>query len=730
MPAHYFSTEEMERFCLDLPPDIPASLLQEKAQTVNLLLKAPLYLASSDDRGLIIEMFASLARKIIRYSKAAYCTRDDGRNAMEMVFQRGFNDSQASLLSGRRPFAAMACQYEKPLLVREPTTHAGRELFDTLDIAEALIIPVSWNGMVRANWQLFANRPGTFTMDDIQLFWVLTMQCEMIFHHLAAAEPARQQTYIDPLTGLFNRHYFDHQLAVEFDRSQRQHTPLSLLMLDIDNFRQLNERFSHQAGDRVLQEIGRLLRRSTRRVDIISRHAGEEFSIILPHTDHVKAYLIGERIRRATEKHLFPVNLQQPVGLTVSIGIAAYPETSPTPADLVRHADAARYEAKRLGRNQSTIYTPQQTAGGQLEGTPRSGLDRAAIDRFAVGIRTLDNLGRLGGTLLASLLPRLGKPCFLFLAAEPQAGTATLVLAEKNGRACETCREMPLDRRLSERLRAWTEPGLMDADDRHLIAELLIETRGLPWERPVYRHPYLRNDAAPASLMLFLPPGHADAVIAALPHENGLQLERIAALLLRGVAARRDRRDFDRRALEALISFAEASLPSYGRHSRRTSRLLNDFGRHLDLAPETCRQLADTAFFYDIGMMGIDRGILLKKQPLTDDERSVCRQHPRLSWEIAKFTPGNVHPDRAAILHHHENFDGSGYPEKLSGTDIPLTARILALVDSYMAMTAPRPYRPAKSKPGALEEIDRLASTRFDPGLAREFCSFMEAGHA
>lgn len=151
----------------------------------------------------------------------------------------------------------------------------------------------------------------------------------------------------DGLTGLWNRRYFDRVLAHEWVRSKRYRVPMSLVLLDVDHFKRLNDRFGHDVGDRVLATLGRLLSEQIRSADVIARYGGEEFAMILPETGEQAAHMLAERCRQAVAKYPWA---HRPV--TVSVGVASLePGTATTASELVRRADQALYTAKAHGRN-------------------------------------------------------------------------------------------------------------------------------------------------------------------------------------------------------------------------------------------------------------------------------------------------------------------------------------------------------------------------------------------
>ncbi len=159
----------------------------------------------------------------------------------------------------------------------------------------------------------------------------------------------------DGLTGLLNHNEFYASLHKEFNRGQRHHHPMTLLMLDVDHFKRFNDQYGHQMGDLALKKVSLALKQSVRQSDLVARYGGEEFSVLLPETDLQEGLIFAERIREKVEqiKYLFDGNLleENPVAITVSIGVASLPEDAKSPDELVFLADQFMYVAKRSGRN-------------------------------------------------------------------------------------------------------------------------------------------------------------------------------------------------------------------------------------------------------------------------------------------------------------------------------------------------------------------------------------------
>ncbi len=167
-----------------------------------------------------------------------------------------------------------------------------------------------------------------------------------------ANDSLRELAFRDGLTGLYNHRYFQEVLESELDRAKRYNHPLSLLLIDIDFFKKVNDQFGHPAGDQVLQEVGNTLTKLIRRCDIVARYGGEEFAIILPETGATSAKVLAQRVRRGIEQMNVNYN-DQILSITISCGIASseIDNHGDTRAELIEYSDQALYRAKENGRN-------------------------------------------------------------------------------------------------------------------------------------------------------------------------------------------------------------------------------------------------------------------------------------------------------------------------------------------------------------------------------------------
>ncbi len=180
-----------------------------------------------------------------------------------------------------------------------------------------------------------------------------------LVHHLEAqTQILAKLAAFDELTGLYNRRAMIGALEAALKRMRVYRSPLSVLMMDLDHFKNVNDNYGHAAGDAVLREFARRLGVSVRQADIRCRYGGEEFCVLLPETGEEGAQVIAERIRKAVEQLLFPINRDKEIPVTVSIGLATLmPEEELEPAILLENADKALYKAKEEGRNRVALFS-------------------------------------------------------------------------------------------------------------------------------------------------------------------------------------------------------------------------------------------------------------------------------------------------------------------------------------------------------------------------------------
>jgi diguanylate cyclase (GGDEF)-like protein len=207
-----------------------------------------------------------------------------------------------------------------------------------------------------------SSRIGAFKAEHQRLIESLALQIAASLQNAHLYELAM----VDGLTGLFVRRYFDARIEEEIERSRRYGTPFSVIMLDVDDFKNLNDTYGHLVGDRVLRAIANVIKAQVRGVDTAARYGGEEMAVILPRTEMVGAYNLAERIREAIAELRVTTDDDPPraLGVTASLGISAFPESKAQDGvDLVRRADKALYRAKKTGKNRVELFWTDDPSG-------------------------------------------------------------------------------------------------------------------------------------------------------------------------------------------------------------------------------------------------------------------------------------------------------------------------------------------------------------------------------
>lgn len=213
------------------------------------------------------------------------------------------------------------------------------------------------------------------TLDGVQdvslrrLFESFIQIFKVSYQNLQMQKKIHDMAIKDPLTGLYNRRYFNEKLEEELSRSRRTKMPVSLIYMDIDHFKKYNDANGHPMGDVLLKMYGQILRKTSRKNDIVARVGGEEFVIILPHTDKMGAAIKAEKLRRIIESTPFPHGEKQPLGkVSSSMGVAEYPSHSHNAEEIVKAADEALYQVKSTTRNRVCLATVPE--GFQMDFEP------------------------------------------------------------------------------------------------------------------------------------------------------------------------------------------------------------------------------------------------------------------------------------------------------------------------------------------------------------------------
>jgi diguanylate cyclase (GGDEF)-like protein len=237
---------------------------------------------------------------------------------------------------------------------------------------------------------------------------------------IASYERTERSAMTDGLTGLFNHAFFLQALRQELVRSRRQGLTAALLLLDLDDFKRLNDLRGHVEGDRALMRATAVLRESVRGIDIAARYGGEEFAVLLPDTTRLGALVVAERVRRRMEERF----ARHRPTLTVSGGIAVFPDDAATPADLVVRADAALYAAKAAGKNRILFPGDERRHHGRRGSAGHVTVSAAGRIR-AASVRNVSE-----GGLLVTLRERVALGSNVTVAIERAGAPASILTGE------------------------------------------------------------------------------------------------------------------------------------------------------------------------------------------------------------------------------------------------------------------------------------------------------------
>lgn len=304
------------------------------------------------------------ANRIWQYIEASHQDLDDLIKAdkiaqviNESSLFKSLKDLKIPLIPETSYILAAAYQKGKPWHVPPEiiSQYANDPLFRFFQTQELIIMPLRAKdtviGLILAD-NIFTQKP--ITDDDIKIFSMLSDQAALAIENSRLYEMVVQKSLTDPITDLWNHRFFQEKLVDEIERMKQSPGALCLAMIDIDNFKALNDTYGHQHGDKILKELAQVLKDSSREKDLICRYGGEEFAILLRDTNKAKGLEIAERLRKNVESHAFSgVDPQQPLHITVSIGLAAYPEDTDSREKFISAADKAMYIAKFSGKNQT-----------------------------------------------------------------------------------------------------------------------------------------------------------------------------------------------------------------------------------------------------------------------------------------------------------------------------------------------------------------------------------------
>ncbi len=354
--------------------------LQQRVRDLETLNASGRQLASSLELGTVVDAVATeLPRAVPGAAWVALVHRGHERDTERFVVDR-FDRSTGQFVRGVADREAGAVGWvvsnERSLCIDDLGREPGRGPGDTAPAAARawLGVPIFVDNRIEGALVVAGPKAGAFEEDAQRVVEGMALQVAAAIQNAHLYEMAM----IDGLTGLFVRRYLDARIAEELERARRYGTAFSIVMMDIDNFKLLNDTHGHLAGDRVLREVATVVRDQMRGVDTAARYGGEEFAVVLPRTEKLAAYNLAERIRAAIADRQVALDAGSvaTVAVTASFGIASFPDEADTGGgdDIVRRADLALYRAKQLGKNRVELYWSDgaappgrpATAGGRL----------------------------------------------------------------------------------------------------------------------------------------------------------------------------------------------------------------------------------------------------------------------------------------------------------------------------------------------------------------------------
>lgn len=324
-------------------------------------------LSSSLQHELLLQKIVESAVSLLECGICSLMLFDDDKQMLRIRYAVGLPEEVVARATARpgEGVAGAVAESGQPLLIEDITQDPRFQPRDRPDdqkpdkytthslLSVPLLIGTEVVGVLNVNNK---SENAVFTAHDLANLTMLASQAAVSIENARLYETLQRLAVTDPLTKLFRRNYFEEQMDAELGRCRRYGRPLSVMMLDIDHFKSVNDTYGHAAGDAVLQGLAGLLRRYARKDDLIARYGGEEFVAYLVETDEEGARLAGERVRTGTENQEFVLPDGRKLKVTISVGTASFPSDADDVATLVQRADLALYAAKHGGRNQVQNY--------------------------------------------------------------------------------------------------------------------------------------------------------------------------------------------------------------------------------------------------------------------------------------------------------------------------------------------------------------------------------------
>lgn len=343
----------LEGFISDITERIESENKVEKARRqAEALQEAMSELASRLDLSQVLQRILLTLKKILEFDSAALFLKEN--DTVKIVAARGFTNT-GRLINKTFPINNSLLEevqiIGKPLILEDAQLDSRYERWEgATQVRGWLCVPIMRHKQILGFLTIDSYQPGTYKHEDAVIAQTFADEAAIVIENARLYETAQKMAISDGLTNIFNRRHFYEVAKMEFERSQRYKTPLSVIMIDIDHFKYINDTYGHSAGDQVLIQFVERMKAELRNTDILSRYGGEEFAILLPETDMEEALQVAERLRNVVAKEPFNLQTAKPY-ITISLGVALN-EQDVTMLDLlIDRSDKALYESKQFGRN-------------------------------------------------------------------------------------------------------------------------------------------------------------------------------------------------------------------------------------------------------------------------------------------------------------------------------------------------------------------------------------------
>ncbi len=325
----------------------------EKSQAhLEMIYENTRILASILEPDSVVKEVMRIMGSILQYKAYAVIFKDKWGNFYYRArYHGGQNNYHLKAIDvSRMELVRKVAEMGEPIIVKDMS---GRQDVRPLDKKSRSTMLVPMTSHAHTNGLLVAESDEihSFAERDLQMLSVVARSAALALENSELHKKTEELTIIDELTETYNYRYFVQKLQEEKRRASRYDLALSLIMVDIDWFKKLNDTYGHEVGNFVLRRLSGIIQRCIRDVDIFARYGGEEFAVILPQTQREEAAVIGERIREQVESEVFEARQYGKLKVTVSVGVSSFPENGKSQEELVSVADQALYQAKGEGKN-------------------------------------------------------------------------------------------------------------------------------------------------------------------------------------------------------------------------------------------------------------------------------------------------------------------------------------------------------------------------------------------